>query len=248
MLLAAMVARARCERAVHRGVARLEQLGHLGGVPPHDVAQQQHRALTRREVLQRGDEREADGLARLGQLGGVAIDRQHARVGDGQHPLRLGEHRRGRRVGGRRAAEVHRAGAPVAAVEHVEAHVGGDAVEPRPQLRPALEAVVGAPGAHHGLLHGVLGLERRAEHPVAVCGELPAVPLQDLVEPGFGHLGHVRRVLLGHGHVMRTARTPRTHRFGPGPRARARCSPDARSTRRGPRSPRRRSGGRVRRS
>ena len=80
------------QRAVHRRVARVEQLGHLGGVPAHDVAQQEHRALARREVLERGDEREADRLAGLGQLGGVAVDRQHALVGNREHPLRLGEH------------------------------------------------------------------------------------------------------------------------------------------------------------
>src|SRR5262249_1739894 len=35
-----------------------------------------------------------------------------------------------------------------------------------------------APRAHHRLLHGVLGVEGRAEHPVAVARQLPAVALE----------------------------------------------------------------------
>ena len=178
--------------------------------------------------------------------------------GTGSDPLRLGKHRRGPGVGGRRTREVHRTGPAVATVEHVEAHVGGDAVEPRPQLRAALEAVVGAPGAHHGLLHRVLGLERRTEHPVAVGGELAAVPLQDVldravaaVEPRFGDVGHVRRVVLGRGHAMRTASGPGTHRcpriWCPGTTGAARCSPAARSTPPGRSSPPRRAAAPARR-
>ena len=94
MLLAAIGGAGALQRAVHRRVAGVEELGDLGGVPADDVAQEQHRALARRQVLERGDEREADGLAGLGQLGGVAVGREHAAVGHGQHPLRLGQHRR----------------------------------------------------------------------------------------------------------------------------------------------------------
>ena len=82
------------------------------------------------------------------------------------------------RLGRGRRPEVHRPGPALAAAEHVEAHVGGDAVQPRPQRRAALEAVDALPGPHHRLLHGVLGLEARAEHPVAVAGQLPAVGLE----------------------------------------------------------------------
>ena len=52
----------------------------------------------------------------------------------------------------------------------------------------ALEAVEAAPRPHHRLLHGVLGLERRAEHPVAVAGQLDPVPFQ----PQFQLLRTVR--------------------------------------------------------
>jgi hypothetical protein len=50
------------------------------------------------------------------------------------------------------------------------------------EVRARLEAVVAAPGPQHRLLHRVLGLEGRAEHPVAVAGQLPAVLLESLLE------------------------------------------------------------------
>ena len=56
------------ERAVHRGDARLEQLRDLGGLPAEHLAQDQHRALAGRKMLQRGHEREPDRLGtRLGR-------------------------------------------------------------------------------------------------------------------------------------------------------------------------------------
>src|SRR5678816_1455172 len=60
----------------------------------------------------------------------------------------------------------------------VEAHPGGDAVEPGLQRGALLEAVEVAPGAHEGLLHRVVRLLGRPEHPVAVPGKRGAVRLQ----------------------------------------------------------------------
>src|SRR5204863_2108642 len=77
-------------------------------------------------------------------------------------------------------AEVHRPGPALAAAKHVETHVGGDAVEPGPHRGTALEAVDAPPGPHHRLLYGVLCLEARPEHAVAVAGELAAVLLEIL--------------------------------------------------------------------
>ncbi len=79
-----------------------------------------------------------------------------------------------------RRPEVHRQGAALASFDHVEADVRRDPVEPRAQRGPALEAVEATPRAHERLLDGVLGVERRAEHPVAVAGELSAVLLEAL--------------------------------------------------------------------
>src|SRR5437763_1037042 len=48
------------EGAVHRGDARLEELRDFGGLPAQHLAEDQHRALAGREVLERGDEGEPD--------------------------------------------------------------------------------------------------------------------------------------------------------------------------------------------
>ncbi len=225
MLLAAIVAAGALEGAVHRRVGGVEQFGDLRRLPADDVAQEQDRALARGKVLERGDEGEADGLAGFGELGGVALSREHTPVGHRQHPLGLGQRRTDRCVGGGWGRQVHRPGATVAPVQHVEAHVGGDAVQPRPERRSALEAVVAAPGAHHGLLHRILGFERGSEHAVAVRGELPPVLLEGRVQAGVRYLGHARSVpagpdsgVLGQGHGGRTARRPGTHRCDQGDR------------------------------
>src|SRR5262249_6638644 len=75
-------------------------------------------------------------------------------------------------------AELEWADAPLLAAQHVEADVRCDAIEPGPEGGAAFEAVEPAPRAHHRLLHGVLGVEGRAEHPVAVARQLPAVALE----------------------------------------------------------------------
>jgi hypothetical protein len=129
-------------------------------------------------VLQRGDEGQADGFARCDQLGGVEVRGQHLGVGDGLDPGLLGH--MGTQVAPRRRRwpQVHGPRPPLWTAEHVQAHVGGDAIQPRPQGRPALKAVDAPPGPHHRLLDGVLGLEPGAQHPVAVAGQLLAVRLE----------------------------------------------------------------------
>ena len=71
-----------------------------------------------------------------------------------------------------------RSGTTLLPVEHVEADVGRDAVEPGAQGRAALEAIEAAPRPHECLLDGVLRLERRSEHAVAEPGQLAPVRLQ----------------------------------------------------------------------
>ena len=51
------------ERAVDRGDARVEQLGDLAGLPAQHLAQDQHRPLAGRQVLERGHEGQADRVA-----------------------------------------------------------------------------------------------------------------------------------------------------------------------------------------
>ena len=187
--LAASVARARCSALLTDATVVSSSSATSLGLPAQDLAQDQHRPLAGRQVLQRGDEGEPDRLAGDGQVGRVAVARPATRPsGIGCDPGGLGQRRperRRRRLGGR--PEVHRAGAALPPVQHVEAHVGRDAVQPRADRRPALEAVEAPPRPHQRLLHGVVGLERRAQHPVAVAGQADPILLE--VDVGFSDSG-----------------------------------------------------------
>src|SRR5581483_12323864 len=94
-----------------------------------------------------------------------------------------------------RRPQVHRAGSPLAAREHVEADVRRDPVEPRAEARAPLEAAVALPGADEGVLDRVLGLERRAEHAVAVARQLGPVMLELPTELAFAVPDPERRLL-----------------------------------------------------
>jgi hypothetical protein len=112
-------------------------------------------------VLQRGDERKADRLALGGQLRRVATRRQDTAVGDWLDPGALRQRHAKRRASRRRGTKIHGACATLRAAQHVQADVGRDGVQPRPQRRPVLVVPIEAPpGTHQGLLHGVLRLER----------------------------------------------------------------------------------------
>ena len=67
------------QRAVHGRDARLEELRDLRGLPAQHLAEDEHRALARRELLKRSDEREANGLARADDLGRIARPERRAR-------------------------------------------------------------------------------------------------------------------------------------------------------------------------
>src|SRR5438067_2489862 len=51
------------QAAVDRGNRRSEQIGHLACLPAQYLAQDEHRALPRRQMLQGSDERQADRVA-----------------------------------------------------------------------------------------------------------------------------------------------------------------------------------------
>ena len=53
-------------------------------------------------------------------------------------------------------------------LDHPQADVRRDPVQPGTSSRPRLEAADAAPGAQHRLLQRVVGVVQRAEHPVAV--------------------------------------------------------------------------------
>ena len=169
MSAVASVARARCSALLTD--ATLVSSSSAASVACHfRTSQQDERGpLLRRQVLERGDEGEPQRLALLGEL----VGRRQRR--DPGHLRELGEVLEQRLL---RRAEVHRPRAPLAAGERVEADVRRDPVQPRLERRAALEPVERPPGAHHRLLHRVLGVEGRAEHAVAVAGQLAAVLLE----------------------------------------------------------------------
>ena len=142
---------------------------------------EQQRPLARREMLEGGHEREPDRVTRDGSLGRVTV-RYHQGVRDRLQPCRFrpGVQVRGDGLPG--GAEVHGAGPALNAAQHVQADVGGDAVEPGTEGSTSLEGADRAPGADERLLDRVLRLERRREHTVAVPAQRDAVALEPVLE------------------------------------------------------------------
>ena len=64
----------------------------------------------------------------------------------------------------------------------VQAPVGRHSVQPRPHRGAALETLHAQPGGEQGLLHHVLGVLERTEHPVAVHLQLTTVRFDQLGE------------------------------------------------------------------
>ena len=111
--------------------------------------------------------------------------------------------RRSRRTPAGRAP-APRSRLPGPAAQLVQAGVGGDGVQPGPRRRPPLEAVPPPPRPQHRLLHQVLGLVERAQHPVAVRPQFPAVVFGQFGEGG----------LVGDVHTRDDDARPPTHRPG----------------------------------
>ena len=79
--------------ALGGGLAGVEQVGDLGGAEAEHVGEHQRRALARREVLERGDERQLDrlpGLVARRRAGGAVRDVVEQHVGVWLEPDRLG--------------------------------------------------------------------------------------------------------------------------------------------------------------
>src|SRR5437879_6257898 len=64
-----------------------------------------------------------------------------------------------------------------APVEEIQARVRRDPIQPSPKRGAALETPAIAPRPQQRLLHQVLGLVERAQHPIAVHPQLPPIPL-----------------------------------------------------------------------
>src|ERR671923_1385136 len=137
------------QRAVRRGDAEPEHIGSLTGRPAQDVTEDERRALPRREQLHRCHERQADRLSPLGlRFRGLALE-ERVRI-----RLQVAVDRRGL--------------AAAALLDHPQADVRRDPVEPRRELGARLEPTDPPPGAQHRLLERIVGVVDGAEHPVAV--------------------------------------------------------------------------------
>ena len=80
------VARARCSALLTEATRRVEQLGDLARLPAQHLAEDQRCALPRRQVLQGGDERQADRVA----LDATSVRRRESGIGWSQ--VDLGRH------------------------------------------------------------------------------------------------------------------------------------------------------------
>jgi hypothetical protein len=167
--------------AVDRRDRRLERLGDLLPREAQHLAQDERGALVGRQVLQRCHEGELDALASLvARLGSRApVDEPELLVGIRLDPGRLDQRRPRRVVGVGGRAVVDRQHPPGPALDGGQRRVGRYPVQPGAQRASPLEARQPAPGAQQGVLEGVLGVVDRAEHPVAVGVQRPAVGLDE---------------------------------------------------------------------
>ena len=138
------------QRAVHGGDGGVEAFGNFRRGPAEDLREEERRALLRREVLQRCYECEMDTLPQDHELGGVGIHRQRARIGHWLEPVGARQDRE-RVLDGTRRGGLHRARPPRPLGEQIEAHVGGDPVEPGAQRRAPVESVEASPCASMAL-------------------------------------------------------------------------------------------------
>ena len=121
--------------AVDRGGRCLEYLGGFARRETEHVTEDQHRPLSRRQVLQRGDEGELDALAQLiARVGrGVPVPQPEPLVGDRLDPHRL-DQRLARRVAGLgRWPVVDRQHPLRAPLDDLQRGVGRDPVQPGAQ-------------------------------------------------------------------------------------------------------------------
>ena len=177
------------QRTVHGVDGVAERLRHFFRRPPEHIAQDQHGARSRSEMLDCDHVRQLDGLPRHGDafrlvyLAGGQLVEQPIRVG--LQPQHLAP------AGGLRPTFG----------EQVETSVGGDPIQPRSKRRPALERLPPTPGTQESFLHGVFGVLEGPEHPIAVDMKLTPVPLGCRRERRLGYVAQVVHVELLDLHV-----------------------------------------------
>jgi len=73
--------------------------------------------------------------------------------------------------------------------KRIEARIRRDPIKPAAERAASVEAREGAPGPQERLLHEILGLVKRTQHPIAVHLELAAERFGELLER-LGRLLH----------------------------------------------------------
>ena len=165
------------QAAVDRWYRGLQHRCDLARAEAHHLAQNEHCALRRGEVLQRGDERELQPFTLLIARFGIHAPRRDPQRSTGIRfdPRRFDLRHAGRcmRRGGLTKLVRQHALAPP--FEFGEAYVGRDRVEPRAGRTRIAQAGGAAPSAQQRVLQRVIGIVHRAEHPVRVRMEFGPV-------------------------------------------------------------------------
>ena len=195
--------------AAHEAVDRLlggvQHRGGLAGAEPEHVAQHEHRALLRREMLQADDERQRDRLpglvARL-RSGSLVRDALEQDVREGLEPDRVPV------AGwlGHLAHPLQVLGPAPARPQGIQRAVGGDPVQPGAQRCAALEPLEAAPSGEQRLLEQVLRVLRRTDDPVDVHLELTPVGVGELAERFLVADARTGERLLGHVRILAPTR------------------------------------------
>ena len=201
------------ERAGHRLLAGVEDAGYLAGAEPEDVAQDEDGALAGRQELQRGDERQRDGLAGLvpglgaGRAVGEPLE-EEVRVGlEPDHlaqPGGLGRVKPGRRRAHPRAPAAARSAfrQRLVAIRYSQVRIEERPSKPPRPCQAASRVSCSASSASCD----------RAEDPVAVHLQLAPVGVDELAErlpvPGPGLGDQVR----GHRAILASPPLPSSRR------------------------------------
>jgi hypothetical protein len=127
-------------------------------------------------MLESRHESEPDALAQDGSFGWIGVGRDCTSIGNRLKPMRAGA--LDQWVGGCAGGSlVHRTRPSASMGKFIKANVSGDSIQPSPQCCASVELIQTSPRADDRFLRGVVSVNRRAEHAVAVPGQRPPMCL-----------------------------------------------------------------------
>jgi len=157
------------QRAIDGGYGSVQRFGHFRGGPTQHLDQEQNRALLGRKMLESRHESEPDALAQDGSFGWIGVRWDSASIGNRLELMRAGA--LDQWVGGSAGGSLfHWTRSSVSMGKFIQADVSGDSIQPSPQCRASVEFIQTFPRADHRFLRGVVSVDGRAEHAVAVPG------------------------------------------------------------------------------